>query len=238
MSIYFGTTFEDVLGKKYTHGIPEDSDRRNGEAPRPRLTYDVLTHIDKFARDNDFADQLVREAGGSKEKALWNAVKGGRASDVKLLLRTGADPTGEHGWIIRDAIILSSTEIIGILLDAGVSVNGGDVRGLNPLAYAAHYARIDTVHYLISRGADVGNRSVLRNAVEAVSEGLVHPEETLKFRLEKYGVQGDDKMLLWKALNGTSTAGSRVAVQTLLDAGADPHVLRQMYGTPGALLLR
>ncbi len=78
---------------------------------------------------------------------------------MRLLLDKGAKPTTQN---VADAAAAGSWDVVKMLLESGVPVNGKDARGYTPLMRAVlSYApnKQDAVAYLLSKGADLAPKN-------------------------------------------------------------------------------
>ena len=73
---------------------------------------------------------------------------------TKLLLERGADwRHAVHQSVLHNAAAHGRTEVIGVLLDCGVGVNGSIPPGLTALQYAIANGHAEAAELLRSRGA-------------------------------------------------------------------------------------
>jgi len=64
-------------------------------------------------------------------------------------------PGADYRWILGQFAQLGRTEIVRLLLDAGLAVDSRDWSNFTPLDQAAGHGRVETVRLLIQRGADL-----------------------------------------------------------------------------------
>lgn len=67
--------------------------------------------------------------------------------------------TDDFGWILGQFALLGRTDVVGALLDAGMSVDTRGWSNFTPLDQAAMHGRTDTVRLLVERGADLADRA-------------------------------------------------------------------------------
>ena len=113
------------------------------------------------------ADPNARSTEG--DGPLSAAAEKGRTEIAKTLLTRGANPT------VLDLVRASSTghtEVMELLIDAGVDVNG-EANSYTPLIVAARNGRVDAAELLLDRGAEIRlkNQTGRLPAVEAASSG-------------------------------------------------------------------
>ena len=69
-----------------------------------------------------------------------------------------------------------STEVVAILLDAGVDVNKTYHHDLTALMWAAGYGKAETVKLLLARGADSSRKDDRGKTARQIAEEARHPE--------------------------------------------------------------
>ncbi|MGW1784668.1 ankyrin repeat domain-containing protein [Streptomyces sp. NPDC002143] len=95
--------------------------------------------------------------------ALDLAVHAGHADVVRMLIAAGAPLDGPAGPyhelnLMCLAAMCGRTEVVAVLLDAGVRVGERNRNGLVPVVVAAGGGHQETVALLLDRGADVDDR--------------------------------------------------------------------------------
>ena len=93
--------------------------------------------------------------------ALHEAVSGGKAEVVKLLLRHGADQNrkDEYGQsLVMTAASNHHVDVLKQLIEAGADVNSPNQYRITPLAVAAEQGHLDEVNLLVAAGAKVNAR--------------------------------------------------------------------------------
>ena len=93
------------------------------------------------------------------ENALEVSVEEGNLVLVKLLITEGVELASLRRTLVQEATCNGDTEIVKLLIDAGVDVNITNSSGRNPLSYAAENGHVEIVKLLITLGADVNNQS-------------------------------------------------------------------------------
>lgn len=110
-----------------------------------------------------------------KNDGLWNAVTEANLSDVRSLLRAGADPNilASDGWVraehagkggkslLHHAVWGGNIEVFKALVEAGADFNArrqknwAQPRGMTATHYAAFYDRPEILLYCLNNGFDV-----------------------------------------------------------------------------------
>lgn len=116
--------------------------------------------------------QRIRSAAKNSE-LLVKLTKLGYAESVAWLLDQGADPNGRNGSG-ETALFHANTEIAGLLVNAGASLDVKNIYGLTPFLFAAkdNEQSGDKLRYLLEQGADIADatadgESALMLAVES-----------------------------------------------------------------------
>ncbi|MER7622971.1 ankyrin repeat domain-containing protein [Streptomyces sp. NPDC126503] len=120
------------------------------------------------------ADAGVDAVGTGGRTALDVAVRAGHADAVRALLAAGADPVqraGEYGEStpLCLAAMYGHTDVVEALLDVGAPTGAQGRLGHVPLVLAVtavEEGRPETVHALLSRGADIDARMKGRTSLE------------------------------------------------------------------------
>lgn len=102
------------------------------------------------------ANTEVADEGGAT--ALCLAVRGGKLSVVKRLLRAKAKPNGTGGLDHQQLTPLheaANEEIVEVLISAGAAPNCRDRQGFTPLHYQSRAGRVRVMNCLITAKADV-----------------------------------------------------------------------------------
>jgi ankyrin repeat protein len=117
----------------------------------------VLTLV--AAAENYPMFNLLIQAGASTDGLesiqLIQAARTGDVDRVKSLLSVKVDLNLDRGDAIGSAAAAGHTEIVQILIQAGVNVNLSDRSGFTPLASAAYAGYGEIVRLLIDAGADI-----------------------------------------------------------------------------------
>ena len=96
---------------------------------------------------------LIRLGEKPGHHHLGTAAAAGHVSTVQLLLKAGADPNGDAGSPLRNAIRGDNAEVVRALIQAGADVQR-DVRGESPLFQAVVTRRTQATRALLEAGAD------------------------------------------------------------------------------------
>jgi hypothetical protein len=101
----------------------------------------------------------ISESGLGKGRVLFDAVSGGSAEVVRLLLERGAEPNWDWGdgrlycVPLSLAIEQGQFDIVQMLVEAGAALDVVDNQGQTPLSRAAASGRQHIIDYLHTRGA-------------------------------------------------------------------------------------
>lgn len=133
--------------------------------------------------DDRFVDILLEKGVDVNLKTLSNAplpmsMRFHKLATTKKLLAAGADPTPFPG-LLHHATSFCDLEIMSTLLQAGLDINRRNGRGATPLMVATQTGCIDTVTFLLSRGADANQMDLLGNT--ALEWELSHVPEPSTF---------------------------------------------------------
>jgi hypothetical protein len=125
-------------------------------APAP-IAYGVLAHREHYAAEHH--EPTVR---GERREAFYDAVKAGDASAVREAIRHGAnvntlDANGDTA--LGNA---GNAATAAVLLEAGANIEGRGRDGTTPIMVAAGQGRADVVRLLISKNANVNEKSADR----------------------------------------------------------------------------
>lgn len=146
-------------------------------------------------------------------------------------------------YVIHQAAIAGSREVVQELLDRGEDVDGEDTQGVTPLYYAASYGHGEIVELLFERGADAnvvggqhgspliaaasGGRATI---VEMLINNGADISAVATRRADKAGEPNDGTEDYGNALHASASAGQEKIVRILLDKGADVHAQSGRYG--------
>ncbi len=91
------------------------------------------------------------------DKILHSAAIGGNTDVFKIVLKFDNDAYSHSGWDNRTVLMnaVSNEEIVKIVLDMGVDINGKDANGRTAFTYAVREGNEAVVKLLINRGADI-----------------------------------------------------------------------------------
>ena len=125
-----------------------------------------LIALGVFACFSSFAWRLIIYPMLTRQ--LIDAVTNGKISDVRRLLRWGANPNQSKAiifWECEDTFCSSTaldvaahqgrTDIVRLFLDKGAAINHRDQGGATVLTSALYHGPSDTIILLLARGADV-----------------------------------------------------------------------------------
>lgn len=166
--------------------------------------------------------ELVR-SGESSEFALIRAVRQGKHTIVKILLKNGADVNTKD----RDEPILmlaaqaGNKAAIEILLEAGVDVNAGDKFEQTALMWAAQGGFEEVIEMLINAGARVDAKDdVGRTAFYwAIQRG----HEKAAEKLLSFGAKVNESLPYNSVLVAALAKNLKNIIPRLIDLGADVH---------------
>lgn len=165
----------------------------------------------------------VNAATGFGDTALMCAASYGSANACRVLLAAGADAQAENQTQTQPISEAATVEVARILVEAGADINFVDGSGDWPLKQAAGEDDPEKVRALLALGASVETASsegtALHEAVRA--DALAVMRILLEAGADPSAQDTDLYGTLWYARTGE-------AVQMLLDAGADVHLVDEM----------
>ena len=141
-------------------------------------------------------------------------------SRINLSVADSNDNIGHRA--LRLAASAGATEVMALLLDRAVPIDGHDQAGTPPLTHAARNGRYDAVFSLLARGADpnrptAGGWTALMSAAHAN-----HP--TIVAMLIDHGAHIEQTNRVgWTALAYAAINNAARAAEELLACGADPN---------------
>jgi uncharacterized protein len=170
----------------------------------------------------------------SLEGRVFFALLEGNAHNVEVFLKRGADlKTLADANVVGVAAQAGHTEVVRVLLDAGIDVNlQASTVGASALIHAAHAGHVQTAQFLLERGADPqlmthggdfnalmlaameGHSAVVRVLLEAGASASA-------------GGRSGATALWWAARSGDPES-----VKALIEAGADVNAAREDGVTP------
>ena len=154
---------------------------------------------------------------------------------VRLLLRAGADPSigSRYGTPLSNAIEHGATELVDLLIQAGVHVNAADRFGSTPLHEAAstyhgdHEAAVRIAEALIQAGADVNpppsTPSTFLTGGTPLSLAAGRNNLAMVRLLIEHGADVQARGGLDGPLHVAARSGNLDIAQALIAAGADLH---------------
>lgn len=165
------------------------------------------------------------------DQKLLTAVKSGQVSEVKALLKMGANPNaagelrGELRWTaLMYTAAAGDMPCAQALLEAGAEVNMENLEGATALLIAVGRRRSDMVPMLLDKGA---NPNVMtKKGITALMVAAMSTKETAKLvraLLEKGADPNVKSLSGLTALGYAALTGDADAVRALLDKGADPN---------------
>ncbi|KAH7327155.1 ankyrin repeat-containing domain protein [Rhexocercosporidium sp. MPI-PUGE-AT-0058] len=179
--------------------------------------------------------------GGVYGNALQAAAYAGNFEVARLLLERGIDINehcGEYGSALQAAVISGKEKLVRFLLDEGADVNAQGGEYQNALRAAVFWNKEPLVNMLLDRGADPNIVARIDPVTYgpfgsplhiAAARGRLSIVRTLLDNGADPNLQCD-----WSgnALGAAVSDRHRLVVDLLLERGADPTVLDQMYGSP------
>jgi len=170
--------------------------------PRPYLPPDIVQLIDALARAEERAERLCAMHGGNLGRTLVEAARAGGLLDTRFLLAAGADAGEEDGLALIHACIGGHVRVAEALLDVGSTLtpwNRNDVALYQAsstgriaccelllerdadihywddaaLWFAAQYGHLETVVFLLDRGANAWSERALQRATNNHHEAIV-----------------------------------------------------------------
>jgi len=173
---------------------------------------DVREHtgLEAFADDeNRFRDTWILAAESNQPEIM------------ELLLRTMQRPTAKRLTnCLEHAAEHGSLEVVRLLLDEGVEIDGISIDGTTPLMAAASHGRPRVVEYLLQQGAtlNLSDGAEIGTALNRCAFLLCKRE----FTIDREGNE----------VENSSTEEKLACLKLLLDAGADPNVEQAGLGYP------
>jgi ankyrin repeat protein len=220
----------DVVRLLLSHGAEIDAKDVDGQTALivaiPRSRTDVVLELLRQG-----ADPNAKRRGARHVSALETAVMNRDSLAVTALLAKGAD-LDQYG---ASALVLSAkaglTDIVQILLDGGVSVDGTDAWGQTALHRASAAGRTDIVNVVLASGADVDavDRSGSTPLMMAVAKGQSAVVSTLLAHGADVNVKDNSGKT---ALSIAAGAGQGRMVELLLAHGADASSKDNEGNTP------
>jgi ankyrin repeat protein len=158
-----------------------------------------------------------------QDQVLFKAVQMRDISEIRLLLKNGADPNSKDEigqTVLMNACMKGYYDVAELLFKNGANVNAKDDVGGTALMYAGMGGYEDVVGLLLDNGVKVNVRDVMKNTALIRVAARGH-EDVAKLLLEKgadVNTKGAYGMtpLMWVA-----SQGDIVFVQLLLSYGAD-----------------
>ncbi|MYK91841.1 MAG: hypothetical protein F4026_06840 [Synechococcus sp. SB0669_bin_8] len=161
---------------------------------------------------------------------------------VRLLLRAGADPSigSRYGTPLSNAIEHGATELVDLLIQAGVHVNAADRFGSTPLheaaspyGYGDHEAAVRIAEALIQAGANVNpppsTPSTFLTGGTPLSLAAGTDNLAMVRLLIEHGADVQARGRLDAPLHVAARSGNADIAQALIEAGADLHARNVNY---------
>jgi len=133
-----------------------------------QFKHDYLNHLQRYAIRNLRPNmlKLIIEKGSNPniqsrfDSPLIIAINANALECAKLLIAHGADVNQNYSEALHKAVQKHDMKLLTLLIDNGVNVNPGSIRGQRstPLMTAAYHGYTDTLKKLIDNGADVNAR--------------------------------------------------------------------------------
>jgi len=182
-------------------GFPASDADAEG-TPRPYLPPDIVRLVDARARAMERAELLLAMNGGDRGRTLCDAASAGGLLDTRFLLAAGAHAGAFHGEALKQACAGGHIRVAEALLEgaggmlitrhlnsalwraarAGRSAccellleRGADIHDGEDLALraAALHGQLETVAFLLDRGADAWSEQALENAANGHHDAIV-----------------------------------------------------------------
>lgn len=112
----------------------------------------------KQARELISSGEDINKRDGAGQTLLDRVAEQGNAEAAKIILHCGLEFEFTRPYdynTLHSACIGGSTEIIDMLLQAGVPLEGKTARGFTPMTLAVLYGQADAVEFLIKKGATI-----------------------------------------------------------------------------------
>jgi ankyrin repeat protein len=188
---------------------------RGTPSPEPSGAADQAV-ADRVAADRVGVLRVLLRAGADPEQPVgeyhecyplaWAALWG-RRDMVAVLLEGGARPDRREERIaspVCQAAVQGHTEIVEMLLDEGVNIDGDSPRS-SPLTGAAWHGRLQTVRYLLQRGARPHSAAVTR-AEKGLAFAISRPDNDYAATPERLAELTQMISMIKEALAGASEA--------------------------------
>lgn len=179
------------------------------------------------------ANVSFRDGGSILKKALEKD----NLRIARMLLRAGAQGGLLDGKAVRDAAGSGRSNLIHLLVQAGVELNIPDKKGDSAIVYAVKNRRAGAVKALLDGGVDPDTvdhygRSVLGQAINCIAcvEHLLSAGANINYpgqSVAKYADLAANPPLIWAILSGLTGT-----VERLLSAGADIDMPDNREGRP------
>jgi len=181
-------------------GLPASEPDAQG-TPRPYLPPKILRLIDALARAMERAERLRAMHGGNLGRTLVEAAVAGGLLDVRFLLAADVDAGAEGGLVLIQACFRGHVRVAEALLDVGskhspwhrnvalykassagrtaccelLLERGSYIHyGLDAALYlAAQEGHLETVAFLLDRGADAWSEAAMQYATDNHHEAVV-----------------------------------------------------------------
>ena len=175
--------------------------------------------------------QLLAAVPSSSPSTLFQAIRAGDRSAIKMLLKNGAnlharDQSGDTP--LMAAALNGSVAVLELLTKAGADVNATNQAGATALLRAAISEQ--KVRLLVANGADVKARSHTGNDALILASRQAGNSRTVKFLLDQGADPNSMNIFGATALIAAAAADDIESVRLLLDRGADVN-LRPNPGT-------
>lgn len=179
-------------------------------------------HCARYVKDSYFAEKLLEL--GASERCRYVA--------QRELLAKGIEPCQYESRLIADAAA-DKTDLLPLLLEAGVDINARDAQGRTALIRAVMMDSTHARDMLLSAGADVNRKNVSDGSTPLLYAAMWGYEDSVRALLAVTDIQVDiPNNTKCTPLHHAARSGHLKCLELLIHAGADIHTVSIHGETP------